>query len=78
MRSRLFWKILFLFWLTLMIIIEGVWMVFALYGGSHKPLDVKVAERFARQQMATAQAVLRREGIDSLRAVMAAWPAEER
>lgn len=77
MRLRLFWKILFLFWLTFMVIVEGMWVVYALYGSTHKPLDVKVAERFAHQQMATAEAVLWRGGIDSLRAVMAAWPAEE-
>ncbi|MBU4275364.1 MAG: HAMP domain-containing histidine kinase [Proteobacteria bacterium] len=77
MRLRLFWKILFLFWLTFMVIVEGMWVVYALYGGNHKPLDVEVAERFSHQQIATAQAVLQRDGIDSLRAVMAAWPAEE-
>lgn len=77
MRLRLFWKILILFWLTFMIIIEGVWVVFALYGSTHKPLDVRVAEISARQQMATAQAVLARDGVEALRAVMAAWPREQ-
>lgn len=77
MRSRLFWKILFLFWLTFMAIVEGVWVVYALYG-SHKPLDVRVAERFANQQMATAQAVLQRDGVHALRAVINAWPRKER
>lgn len=77
MRRRLFWKILILFWLTFMIIVEGVWVVFALYGSHRKPLEVKVAERFARQQMATASAVLERGGIDVLRNVLAAWPAIE-
>ena len=77
MRSRLFWKILFLFWLTFMAIVEGMWVVYALYG-SHKPLDVRVAERFANQQMATAQAVLQRDGVDALRAVINAWPSKER
>ncbi len=77
MRLRLFWKIFILFWLTFMIIIEGVWVAFALYGSAHKPLDVRVAEISARQQMATAQAVLARDGIASLRAVMAAWPREQ-
>ena len=77
MRSRLFWKILILFWLTFVLIVEGMWVVYTLLGSPHQPLDVKVAERFAHQQVATAEAVLRREGIDSLRAVMAAWPAGE-
>ncbi|KMY67727.1 histidine kinase [Desulfocarbo indianensis] len=77
MRLRLFWKILFLFWLTFMLIVEGMWVIYTLFGGHHRPLDVRVAERFARQQMATAEAVLRREGIDSLRAVIDAWPAGE-
>jgi two-component system OmpR family sensor kinase len=78
MRRRLFWKILLLFWLTFMVIVEGVWVVFALYDSHHKPLDVMVAERFARQNMATARAVLERGGIEALRSVIAAWPAEER
>ena len=78
MRSRLFWKILLLFWLTFMLIVEGMWMVYTLFGSPHQPLDVRVAERFSHQQMTTAEAVLRRDGIDSLRTVMAAWPAGER
>lgn len=57
-----------------MFIVEGMWVVYTLFGSPHQPLDVKVAERFAHQQMATAEAVLRRDGIDPLRAVMAAWP----
>jgi len=77
-RSRLFWKILLLFWLTFMLIVEGMWVVYTLFGSPHQPLDVKVAERFAHQQMATAEAVLRRDGVDSLRAVITAWPAGER
>lgn len=77
MRLRLFWKIFILFWLTFMIIIEGVWVVFALYGSAHKSLDVRVAEISARQQMATARAVLARDGVEALRAVMSAWPREQ-
>ena len=61
-----------------MIIVESVWVVFALYGTHRKPLGVRVAERFGRQQLATASAVLERGGIDVLRSVVAAWPANER
>lgn len=78
MRGRLFWKILIFFWLTFMAILEGMWVVVAFYGTSRKPIDVVVAQRIAHLQMATATAVLEREGIEGLRATMAAWPANER
>lgn len=78
MRGRLFWKILLSFWLTFMCIVEGVWVVFALYGPPRQPLDVKVSERIATLQLATASAALGLGGREALEAVVAAWPEAER
>lgn len=78
MRRRLFWKILLSFWLTFMCIVEGVWVVYALYGPSHKPLDVRISERIAGLQLASASAALSTGGKAALEAVLAAWPPGER
>lgn len=37
MRVRLFWKILFSFWLTFICIMVGVWIIFTLYNEPHRP-----------------------------------------
>ncbi len=78
MRGRLFWKILILFWITFMVIIEGVWVVFALYGSQHKPLDVRMAERLAGQQIAAVAAVLHGGGPAAVADFVNAWPQNER
>lgn len=78
MRRRLFWKILFSFWLTFMGIVEGVWVVYALYGPPRKPLDVHISERIAGLQLASAAAALETGGQQALAALLAAWPLEER
>lgn len=78
MRRRLFWKILLSFWLTFMCIVEGVWVVYALYGPPHKPLDVRIAERIGGLQMASAVAALTSGGRPALDALLAAWPPDER
>ncbi|MCB2187547.1 MAG: HAMP domain-containing protein [Deltaproteobacteria bacterium] len=78
MRGRLFWKILIAFWITFMLIVEGVWVVFALYGSARKPLDVRLAERLGRQQLAAAVAVLQAGGPAAVAGFVQTWPAEER
>lgn len=78
MRRRLFWKILFSFWLTFMCIVEGVWVFYALYGPPRKPLDVRISERIAGLQLASASAALARGGRPALEALLAAWPEGER
>lgn len=78
MRRRLFWKILLSFWLTFMCIVEGVWVVYALYGPPRKPLEVRISERIAGLQLASAAAALTSGGRPALESLLAAWPPGER
>ena len=76
MKRRLFWKILIGFWITFIAILEGLWLVFTLYGGTPRPLRQEEAN--ARMQLTALSAVLESGGSDSLRTVLESWPAERR
>lgn len=77
MRGRLFWKILILFWITFMVILEGVWVFFALYGSNRKPPDLRMAERIAGHQVNAASSVLRNGGVPALKGFVSTWPPKE-
>ncbi|EGJ50336.1 HAMP domain-containing sensor histidine kinase [Desulfocurvibacter africanus] len=78
MKQRLFWKILFSFWLTFMLIVEGVWVMFALHDASRKPFAAQHTERIAYTQIASAATVLRLGGMSATEALLASWPEAER
>ncbi|GAA3579997.1 ATP-binding protein [Gibbsiella greigii] len=78
MRGRLFWKILFGFWLTFIIITQALWVAFSLYDNRHEPPDYAVARRMANLQMTSAAAVLQNGGMPALGIMLADWPDDDR
>jgi len=79
MRNRLFWKILFGFWLTFICIVQGVWLIFHLYEQPrHRPWETNFVRTQAEVRLGSAATALRLNGEDGLRAVLASWPEEER
>ncbi len=77
MKQRLFWKILFSFWLTFILIIEGVWVMFTLHDKPGGPSQ-EVAQKVARMHVASAETALRLGGMAALDALLAAWPEAEK
>ena len=79
MRIRLFWKILFSFWLTFICIIKGVWIVFTLYDVPRKePRVIQVVEALAESRLDGASLAVRLGGEGRLDAFLASWPEEDR
>jgi len=77
-RGRLFWKILFGFWVIFLLITQGLWVVFSLYGPHREPPEDNIAWRIANVQIASAGSVLATFGLPALETLQAAWPADER
>jgi len=76
MRHRLFWKILIGFWITFIIMMEGLWVTFALYDEAESPLWDFEAD--ARMKLEALSGVLQSGGSVRLKAVMDTWPSELR
>jgi two-component system OmpR family sensor kinase len=76
MRHRLFWKILIGFWITFIVMMEGLWVSFALYDEANSTLaDYETDGRIKLDALA---AILQTGGAERLRAVIDAWPADSR
>jgi len=79
MRNRLFWKILFGFWLTFICIVQGVWLIFHLYElPRQRPWETHFVRTQAEVRLGAAATALRLNGEDGLRALLASWPEAER
>ncbi|WP_419785022.1 HAMP domain-containing sensor histidine kinase [Pseudodesulfovibrio sp.] len=79
MRIRLFWKILFGFWLTFICISQGVWLIFHLYEQPrHRPWLVEYVRQQAEVRLEAAATVLRLGGEKELLALVDGWPEQER
>jgi len=79
MRPRLFWKILFSFWLTFICIVEGVWIIFSLNDTPHpRPWEVAIQRSTAETRLGSAATALRLGGEEGLQALLAEWPGKER
>ena len=79
MRVRLFWKILFSFWLTFICIMVGVWIIFTLYNEPHRPPQVaQAAGVVAEAKLDSASLALRLAGEEGLRALISSWPEADR
>ncbi len=76
-RGRLFWKILFGFWVIFLLMTQGLWVVFSLYGPHHEPPEDNIAWRIGNVQIASAGSVLANFGLPALKTLQAAWPADE-
>ncbi|MCW0181837.1 MAG: HAMP domain-containing histidine kinase [Zavarzinia sp.] len=78
MTRRLFWKILIGFWITFILIIEGVWLSFTLQDLPPREHDMEQARLVAETQLAGTVFALEEGGIAGLDALLADWPAEVR
>lgn len=77
--GRLFWKILFGFWLVFLFISQLLWLGFSLSGTRHEPPENVTVRRIVNLQMTSAVSVLQRGGLSALNDMMADWsPADRR
>lgn len=72
-HHRLFWKILLGFWLTLLAVGEGVWIVATYYQG-----HAQIAQAQQRSRIESATAAISYGGIPALKALTAHWTAQQR
>ncbi|MFI8418647.1 ATP-binding protein [Serratia sp. NPDC078593] len=77
MRGRLFWKILLGYWLVFIIMMQALWISFAVYG-NREPPESSLARRLVNLQMTSAASVLQSGGMPALNAMIADWPVENR
>lgn len=80
MRSRLFWKVLLAFWLTLALMTAGAVLPFLIQsrgGRDFQEYQVVIAQ-LQRERLRSAEAALRYGGPRELMRVTASWPAEAR
>lgn len=75
MKRRLFWKILIGFWLTFIIITQGIWLMFTLLRPDQ---DVSYMRAFARVSVAAASSAIQRGGPGALAEEQKAWPEDWR
>ena len=76
MRHRLFWKILIGFWITFIVMMEGLWISFALYDEATSPVWDYEAD--GRIKLDALTAVLQTAGPGRLDAIVDAWPDDHR
>ncbi|HVY99883.1 MAG TPA: ATP-binding protein [Dongiaceae bacterium] len=76
MKPRLFWKILFGFWLTFLGIMEALWLAFTLYGSAPRPLQE--AEIGARMDLTALAAVMHGAGPGATQDLLQTWPSDRR
>ncbi|WP_437609933.1 ATP-binding protein [Erwinia sp. V71] len=77
-RGRLFWKILFGFWLVFLVISQLLWLGFYLKGDHREPPENTTVRRIVNLQMTSAVSVLQRGGLVALNDMMADWPDSDR
>jgi len=75
MKRRLFWKILIGFWVTLIIITQGIWLMFNLLRPDQ---EVSYMRSFARMSVAAASSAIQQGGPSALAAEQKSWPQEWR
>ncbi|WNN43240.1 MULTISPECIES: ATP-binding protein [Winslowiella] len=77
-RGRLFWKILFGFWLVFLLISQLLWLGFSLNGKHREPPENVTVRRIVNLQMTSAMSVLQRGGLSALNDMMAGWSPGDR
>jgi two-component system OmpR family sensor kinase len=78
MHIRLFWKILFSFWLTFICIVEGVWIIFSINDSQHpRPWEVKIQRSVADVQLNSARSAFILGGIKGLKLLRDSWPESD-
>ena len=77
LKGHLFWKILFGFWFTIIMMSQLLWVAFSLY--SHEgPPEERMARQLAGRQLNSAATLLQEKGPAALNTLTTSWPAEER
>ena len=73
MKRLVFWKTLIGFWITTLLISQGVWLMFTLLRPEPppQPADVTTGADIA---VIAAQHIVEKEGGPALRAQLATWP----
>ncbi|QHM71965.1 ATP-binding protein [Mixta intestinalis] len=77
-QGRLFWKILFGFWLVFFLISQLLWLGFTLYGKHREPPEHIATRRIVNLQMASAVSVLQHGGLPALDNMMSDWSPGDR
>jgi two-component system OmpR family sensor kinase len=75
MKRRLFWKILIGFWLTFIIITQGIWLMFSLL---RPDTEMSYMRSFARMSVAAASSAIRLGGEPAFEAERKTWPQDWR
>ena len=74
MKGRLFWKIFLAFWITFLVIFEGVWLLYE----EVMPVPSDLTRSLSSISLAAAKSAIELGGQRTLQAQLAAWPANER
>lgn len=78
LRQRLFWKILLGFWLTFILITQGMWAYIALVGRDPSPLQGYHQQAAAPLITSAVAWVLEHEGPNALPGLLNQWPQADR
>ena len=75
MKRRLFWTILIGFWLTFILISQGIWLAFSL---ARPDPEMSYMRSFARMSVAAASSAIRLGGEPAFEAERKTWPSDWR
>jgi two-component system OmpR family sensor kinase len=75
MKRRLFWKILIGFWITFILISQGIWLAFSL---ARPDPEMSYMRSFARMSVAAATSAIRLGGEEAFEAERKTWPSDWR
>ena len=78
MRSRLFWKILLGFWVTLLLILQGVWIAYSVFWVDRWTYEYGVARIVAPYQLSAARLAIESGGLPRLDVLKTHWLEQER
>jgi two-component system OmpR family sensor kinase len=74
-KRRLFWKILFGFWLTFLIIVQSIWLLFTVLRPAEQS---EFARGMAHIAVESVAARLQHAGPDAAERQLASWPSDQR
>ena len=75
MKGRLFWKILIAFWITFVLISQGIWLLFSLLDPGEQSGRMRA---MARMTVAAATSAIHEGGAPALQAQLKTWPHDQR
>jgi two-component system OmpR family sensor kinase len=75
MKGRLFWKILIAFWITFVLITQGIWLLFSLMDPGEQSGRMRA---MARMTVAAATSAIHTGGQPALQTQLKTWPHDQR